>query len=167
MGTHEPKKFLGPMSTCLEEGVILRVWFTYARILKWRVAGCLKFSQTGEQIIELRTQCREQIPLHTICRCLQTMTKLLLRKKIKICETWRKEVYTLFVIDPSFAKACSRGKYGEKSSLNSSKNRLLRRTRFAKKFFVKCSQIWRISLYTLFAFAQILSVRSFFVIVHE
>ncbi len=47
---------------------------------------------------------------------------------------------------------CSNGKYDEKSSLNSSKNRLLRRTYFAYKFFAKLSRIWRINLYTLFAF---------------
>ncbi len=40
----------------------------------------------------------------------------------------------------------------KKSSLNSSKNHLLRQTHFAKKIFMKCSQIWRITLYTLFAF---------------
>ncbi len=41
-------------------------------------------------------------PLHTIRHCLQTMTKLLFHKKIKFRETCRKEVYTLFVIHPSF-----------------------------------------------------------------
>ncbi len=65
-------------------------------------------------------------------------------KKIKFRETWRKEVYTLFVIDPSF-----HGEYGEKSSLNSSKNCLLRWTHFTKKFLAKRSQIWRITQHTI------------------
>ncbi len=40
--------------------------------------------------------------LHPICRYLQTSTKSLSRKKFEFCEIKRKEVYTLFVIDPSF-----------------------------------------------------------------
>ncbi len=44
---------------------------------------------------------------------------------------------------------CSNGKYGEKSSLNSSKNRLLQLTHFAKNFFRKRSWIWRTTPYTL------------------
>ncbi len=47
-------------------------------------------------------------PLHTIRHCSLTLTKLLFRGKIKFCETWQKEVYTLFVIDRSF---CERVKY--------------------------------------------------------
>ncbi len=53
---------------------------------------------------------------------------------------------------PQFLRTCCKNvKYDEKSSLILSKNRLLRRTHFAKKFFTKRSQIWRITLYTLFA----------------
>ncbi len=54
---------------------------------------------------------------------------------------------------PQFLQMCCRNwKYDEKSSLILSKNCLLRRMHFAKKFFAKCSQIWQITLYTLFAF---------------
>ncbi len=77
-------------------------------------------------------------------------------KKIKFRKMWRKWVYTLFVIDPSFRECCRNVKYYDKSSLILSKNRLLRRTHFAKKYFVKkyfvkYSQIGRIILYTLCA----------------
>ncbi len=43
-------------------------------------------------------------PLHTIRCCLQTMTKLLFRKKIEFYETWWKEVNTIFVIENSFCR---------------------------------------------------------------
>ncbi len=62
---------------------------------------------------------------------------------------------------PQFSQTCCRNiKYDKKSSLNSSKNRLLQRTHFAKMFFVKHSRIWRITLYTLFA-VRMDFVRSF------
>ncbi len=43
-------------------------------------------------------------PLHTILRYLETMTNHFFVKKFEFCETWRKRVYTLFVIGSSFRK---------------------------------------------------------------
>ncbi len=78
-------------------------------------------------------------PLHTICRCLRTTMKLLFyKKKIEFRKMWQKEVTTHYLSYTSiFANVCSNWKYGEKSSLSSSKNRLLRQTHFEKKFFAK------------------------------
>ncbi len=86
---------------------------------------------------------------------------------VVVCEQWRNYFFTKklsFVkrdekrsthyssLTAVFANVCSNWNCGEKSSLNLSKNLLLGRTHFAKRFIPKCSQMWRITLYTLFAF---------------
>ncbi len=66
-------------------------------------------------------------PLHTIRHCLRTVTKLFCEKNYVSRKVTKKFLWF------------------------SSKNRLLWRTHFAKKFSAKCSIIRRITLYTLFA----------------
>ncbi len=63
---------------------------------------------------KLSNLCTIYSPLHTICHCSWTMTKLLFHEKIKFRETWQKEVYTLFVTDPSFCKCVEKRKIGRK-----------------------------------------------------
>ncbi len=81
------------------------------------------------------------------------MTKLLFREKNYVSRNMTKRDLHTIRCRPQFLRMCvETEKNDEKSSLNSLKNRILWRTHFAKRFFTKCSQIWRITLYTLFAF---------------
>ncbi len=62
---------------------------------------------------------------------------------------------------PVFTNVCRNGKYQEKSSLNSSKNRLLLRTHFAKSFSQNAHESDESLSKHYSHFARILFVRSF------
>ncbi len=114
----------------------------------------------------------DESPLHTIRHCSRTKTKPLFHiKKNWISRNMTKTrlhtilhwqqflwIWILFINILYYSK---------KSTLCSSRDHLLWRMRFTKKFFTKCSVLWQITRYTLFVFHMSFIISSVFVVVCE